>query len=85
MIEIDNVYKSFGDLEVVKGVSLTVNSIADSAEGCEVSINLVPHTVENTALHTLHGGSRVNLEVDLIARYVERMLAGLSQQPKANR
>ena len=69
----------------VNGVSLTVNSIADSAEGCEVSINLVPHTVENTALHTLHCGSRVNLEVDLIARYVERMLAGLSQQPKANR
>ena len=39
-----------------------------------VSINLIPHTSENTALGTLKVGSRVNLEVDLIARYVERML-----------
>jgi riboflavin synthase len=46
------------------------------AEGCELSINLIPHTVENTALHALKAGSRVNLEIDLIARYVERMLAG---------
>ena len=42
--------------------------------GCEVSINLIPHTVENTALSQLAQGSRVNLEIDLIARYVERML-----------
>jgi riboflavin synthase len=37
-------------------------------------INLIPHTVQNTALGTLQVGSRVNLEIDLIARYVERML-----------
>ena len=58
----------------VNGVSLTVNRISDTAAGCEVHINLSPHTVENTALHTLQAGSRVNLEIDLIARYVERML-----------
>ena len=58
----------------MNGVSLTVNRIADSADGCEVSINLIPHTVENTALGTLKAGSRVNLEIDLIARYVERMV-----------
>ena len=61
----------------INGVSLTVNRIADVSApdaGCEVSINLIPHTVENTALHTLQVGSRVNLEIDLIARYVERML-----------
>jgi riboflavin synthase len=58
----------------VNGVSLTINSIADSPDGTEVSINLIPHTVENTALGTLKAGSRVNLEIDLIARYVERML-----------
>jgi riboflavin synthase len=46
----------------------------DLAEGCEFSINLIPHTVENTALGTLQAGSPVNLEIDLIARYVERML-----------
>ena len=58
----------------INGVSLTVNRVHDSAEGCEVSINLIPHTVENTALGHLRAGSGVNLEIDLIARYVERML-----------
>ena len=58
----------------VNGVSLTVNRVIDSGHGCELSINLIPHTLENTTLGTLTAGSRVNLEIDLIARYVERML-----------
>lgn len=58
----------------VNGVSLTVNRVTDTADGCEFSINLIPHTVQNTTLGTLKPGHRVNLEVDLIARYVERML-----------
>ena len=59
----------------VNGVSLTVNSVADDGDGgSEISINLIPHTVENTALGTLREGSRVNLEIDTVARYVERML-----------
>jgi len=60
----------------VNGVSLTVNAVRDLPEGCEVSINLIPHTVQNTALHALQDGTPVNLEIDLIARYVERMLGG---------
>lgn len=60
----------------VNGVSLTVNTVQDAADGStEFSINLIPHTIENTALGTLKVGSKVNLEVDLIARYVERMLS----------
>ncbi|RST56831.1 riboflavin synthase [Variovorax sp. MHTC-1] len=58
----------------VNGVSLTVNSVSDGADGSEISINLIPHTVENTALGSLKQGSRVNLEIDTVARYVERML-----------
>ncbi|MBB1601222.1 riboflavin synthase [Variovorax sp. UMC13] len=58
----------------VNGVSLTVNSVSDVADGSEISINLIPHTVENTSLGTLREGSRVNLEIDTVARYVERML-----------
>jgi riboflavin synthase len=59
----------------VNGVSLTVNTVQDATDGSTVfSINLIPHTIENTALGTLKVGSKVNLEVDLIARYVERML-----------
>jgi len=58
----------------VNGVSLTVNRVIDTPDGCELSINLIPHTLENTTLGTLQTGQRVNLEIDLIARYVERML-----------
>ena len=58
----------------VNGVSLTLNRVSDLAGGCEVSINLIPHTLQHTTLGLLAPGARVNLEIDLIARYVERML-----------
>ncbi len=58
----------------VQGVSLTVNAVVDHADGCAISINLIPHTVENTTLGDLQAGAAVNLEIDTIARYVERML-----------
>ena len=54
----------------VNGVSLTTNTV----DGATFSINLIPHTLEATTLGTLQAGCRVNLEIDLIARYVERML-----------
>jgi riboflavin synthase len=54
----------------VDGVSLTVNRV----DGAEFSINLIPHTLSVTTLRRLAPGARVNLEVDLVARYVERML-----------
>jgi riboflavin synthase len=65
---------------VVNGVSLTVNRVADTADGCEFSINLIPHTVQVTTLKHLKQGVRVNLEIDLIARYVERMLTASSEK-----
>jgi riboflavin synthase len=68
-------YLAYKGSITINGVSLTVNKVADTADGCEFSINLIPHTIENTALGTLEKGSRVNLEIDLIARYVERMLS----------
>lgn len=67
-------YLAYKGSIAVNGVSLTVNRVADQAQGCEISINLIPHTIESTALGALAAGSRVNLEIDLIARYVERML-----------
>jgi riboflavin synthase len=60
---------------VVNGVSLTVNKTQDSKDACLVDINIIPHTLENTTLGMLKQGDRVNLEVDLIARYVARMLS----------
>jgi riboflavin synthase len=56
----------------IDGVSLTVNGV----EGDTFEVNLIPHTLQVTTLRRLAAGSRVNLEVDLIARYVERLLSG---------
>lgn len=79
-------YLAYKGSITVNGVSLTVNRVTDLIEnglaGCEVSINLIPHTVQNTALHQLTTGASVNLEIDLIARYVERMLQDTDKNTK---
>ncbi len=56
----------------VDGISLTVNRIA----GCEFELNIVPHTLEATTMGEFKVGQHVNLEVDIIARYLERLLLG---------
>jgi len=55
----------------VDGVSLTINAV----DGSVFEVNLIPHTLDATTLSRLHAGAKVNLEVDLVARYVERLLA----------
>ena len=55
----------------INGVSLTVNKV----EGQVFNVNLIPHTLQETTLKDLHIDSRVNLEIDMIARYVERMMS----------
>lgn len=67
-------YLAYKGSVTVNGVSLTVNSVEDNADGCEISINIIPHTLQVTTLKHLKGGTKVNLEIDMIARYVERML-----------
>jgi riboflavin synthase len=54
----------------INGVSLTVNRVA----GAEFEVNLIPHTLAVTTLNELKAGANVNLEIDLVARYIERML-----------
>lgn len=74
-------YLAYKGSVAVNGVSLTVNRVTDlpgEAGGSEININLIPHTVQNTALSQLNVGSEVNLEIDTIARYVERMLSHTS-------
>lgn len=72
-------FLAFKGSVVVNGVSLTVNRVedlgSDAARACRFSINLIPHTIFATTLKHLRAGSKVNLEIDLIARYVERMLS----------
>ena len=59
----------------VNGVSLTVNRVDDVSAGTQFSINLIPHTISVTTLKDLKVGQRVNLEIDTIARYVQRMMS----------
>ena len=68
-------FLAFKGSVVVNGVSLTVNRVEDVEGACRFSINLIPHTIQMTTLKHLRAGSQVNLEIDLIARYVERMLS----------
>jgi riboflavin synthase len=58
----------------VDGVSLTVNEVADQADGeCHFTLNIIPHTAEVTTLGALQAGDAVNLEIDVLARYLQRM------------
>lgn len=57
----------------VEGVSLTVNAVIDGAEGTEFQVNLIPHTQQVTTLGALAVGQAVNIEIDVLARYLSRM------------
>jgi riboflavin synthase len=59
----------------IDGVSLTVNEVEPLADGVRFAINLIPHTAQHTTLGDVDLGREVNIEIDLIARYLERMLA----------
>ena len=77
-------YLAYKGSITVNGVSLTVNQVIDLPQGdCEFTINLIPHTLQHTTLGTLRVGAAVNLEVDLIARYVARMLGDV--RPRVDR
>ena len=56
----------------VDGISLTINKV----DGANFELNIVPHTLDETIMASYHSGTKVNLEVDLIARYLERLLLG---------
>ncbi|CAM5199073.1 Riboflavin synthase OS=Castellaniella defragrans OX=75697 GN=HNR28_003451 PE=4 SV=1 [Castellaniella defragrans] len=72
-------YLAYKGSITVNGVSLTVNRVDNQEEGTEISINLIPHTVQVTTLRGLEVGSFVNLEIDMIARYVERMVGATAR------
>ncbi len=69
-----SMYLAYKGSVTINGVSLTVNSVEDNSAGCIISINLIPHTVSVTTLKHLRAGTFVNIEIDTIARYVQRML-----------
>jgi riboflavin synthase len=62
------------------GVSLTVNDVRDAEDGAtHFSVNIIPHTAQQTTLGELGQGQQLNVEVDVLARYIDRMLALKSQ------
>lgn len=68
-------YLAYKGSITINGVSLTINKVEDTAMDTLVTINLIPHTVQVTTLKNLRAQSEVNLEIDTIARYVERMVS----------
>jgi riboflavin synthase len=62
------------------GVSLTVNEVRDAEDGTHFAINLIPHTGTHTTLGQIAAGRQLNVEVDVLARYLDRMLAARSHQ-----
>lgn len=57
----------------LNGVSLTVNDVEDTADTCIFGVNIIPHTQEQTTFHTAKAGDAVNVEIDVLARYVSRL------------
>jgi riboflavin synthase len=63
----------------VDGVSLTVNDVRDAEDGTHFSVNVIPHTARETTLGDVATGRQLNVEIDVIARYLDRMIAARSQ------
>jgi len=62
------------------GVSLTVNDVREAEDGStHFSVNIIPHTAKETTLHDIEQGRQLNVEVDVLARYIDRMLAARAQ------
>ena len=61
------------------GVSLTVNEVRNAEDGTHFSVNIIPHTAHETTLGDLTQGRQLNVEIDVIARYIDRMLATRAQ------
>jgi riboflavin synthase len=81
-----SVQRSLGPLIAAKGsitldgVSLTVNEVRDAEDGStHFAVNIIPHTAQNTTLGELAPGGQLNVEIDVLARYIDRMLAARAQ------
>ena len=61
------------------GVSLTVNDVRDADDGTHFAVNIIPHTARETTLGELAQGRQLNVEIDVIARYIDRILAARAQ------
>jgi len=65
----------------IDGISLTIASLEDSGKDPLVSVTVIPHTMSHTTLGSARPGSRVNIEVDVLAKHVEKLLSGTQASP----
>jgi len=61
------------------GVSLTVNEVREAEDGTHASVNIIPHTAQETTLGDIEAGRQLNVEIDVLARYLDRMMAARAQ------
>jgi riboflavin synthase len=61
------------------GVSLTVNEVEDGGDSTRFTVNIIPHTAHETTFREITAGRQLNVEIDVLARYIDRMLAARSQ------
>ena len=61
------------------GVSLTVNEVREAEDGTHASVNIIPHTAQETTLGDIKAGRQLNVEIDVLARYLDRMMAARAQ------
>jgi riboflavin synthase len=79
------VFRSLGPMIAAKGsvaldgVSMTVNDVRDSEDATQFSVNVIPHTANHTTLGEMDDGRQLNVEVDVLSRYIDRMLAARAQ------
>ena len=59
----------------IDGVSLTVNEVRDDDDATHFAVNIIPHTADRTTLGDISAGKQLNVEVDVLARYLDRMMA----------
>ena len=74
-VDVEDVIKRFGKQTALDGVSLTVNEVSATRFG----VNIIPHTLACTNFGSAKAGQRMNLEIDLIARYVARLLGARAE------
>ena len=74
LLHVENLSVVYGRVEATRGVSLTVNEVTDQPDGtANFAINIIPHTWSVTAFADVQPGQAVNLEIDVLARYLARM------------
>ena len=73
MLQVEKLEAFYGKSRVLDGISLTVNSVEDKGGRVAIGVNIIPHTAQVTTFDALEVGRAVNIEIDVLARYLQRL------------